>query len=292
MRQHAHRMRRPNRRRRVGAAAFAAALVLLAAAALVGRSLSTSSPGDLAAGPMAAAALEPTPQPTPPATSTPAAAGVSRTLVPAPLAFEAWLPPQPEPVSSLTGYVWPIAHPRLTLPFGPTPWGTLVVDGALFHDGVDLATFCGDRIVATHDGVVMAAGRKFDNFIGWVGSLDAYYQLLNVHHLWNELPIVVIIDDGNTYRSVYAHFSKVVVHAGQHVRAGQLIGYEGMTGHATGCHLHYGMFSPLETATFGIDPKVAADMRLPRFEIARIDPLGVLPYRKGISGAETNLGSG
>ena len=306
MRQHAHPMRRPNRRRRVWIAAVAAALVLLVAAALVWRPPSTSSPGEIAVGPNAAAALEPTtgsaaspdptpsptPEPTLPATGTTVAAAVSARLAPAHIALDAWPPPQPEPVSSLTGYVWPIAHPRLTLPFGPTPWGTRVVDGDLFHDGVDLATFCGDRIDATHEGVVLAAGRQFDNFIGWVGSLGAYYQLLNVHHLWSELPIVVIIDDGNTYRSVYAHFSKVVVTAGEHVHAGQLIGYEGMSGHATGCHLHYGMFSPLETATFGIQPKVAKDMRLPRLEIARIDPLGVLPYRKGISGSETNLGSG
>ena len=165
-----------------------------------------------------------------------------------------------------------------------------MVDGRLFHDGVDLATFCNDRIMATHDGVVLAAGRQFDTFIGWVGSLGAYYHRLNVHHLWPELPIVVIIDDGNTYRSVYAHFWKVVVHPGQRVHAGQLIGYEGMTGHATGCHLHYGIFSPYETATFGIQPKVAKDMRLPRLEIARIDPLLVLPYRRGLSGSAKNLG--
>ena len=274
------------------AVAAAAALVLLAAAALVWRPPSTSSPGKLTAGPLAAAALEPAPVPTPSATGMPAATGVAGHSVPAHIANDALLLPRPEPITSLTGYVWPIAHPRLTLPFGPTSWGTRVVDGDLFHDGVDLATFCGDRIVATHDGVVLAAGRHFDDFIGWVGSLDAYDQLLNVHDLWNELPIVVIVDDGNTYRSVYAHFSKVVVHAGQWVHAGQLIGYEGMSGHATGCHLHYGMFSPLENATFGIDPKVAKDMRLPGLEIARIDPLGVLPYRKGISGTETNLGSG
>ena len=202
------------------------------------------------------------------------------------------LPTAPEPLSLLTGYVWPIAHPRLTLPFGPTSWGTRIVDGRLFHDGVDLATFCGDRIVAAHDGVVLAAGRHFDNYIGWVGDLTAYYKLLDAKQMWNDLPNVVIIDDGNTYRSVYAHFSRVVVHVGEHVRAGQLIGYEGMTGHATGCHLHYGIFSPLETATFGIEPSVAKSLRLPTKEIARVDPLLVLPYRAGISGPTENLGSG
>jgi murein DD-endopeptidase MepM/ murein hydrolase activator NlpD len=230
-----------------------------------------------------------TPQTTAPATGVdprgPSAA--STHLIPARIAMDS---PTPAPVSSLTGYVWPIAHPRLTLPFGPTPWGSRVVDGHLFHDGVDLATFCNDRIMATHDGVVLAAGRQFDDLIGWVGNLGAYYHRLNVHHLWPDLPIVVIIDDGNTYRSVYAHFWKVVVHPGQHVHAGQLIGYEGMTGHATGCHLHYGIFSPYQTATFGIVPKVAKDMRLPTLEIARIDPLLVLPYRRGLSGSAKNLG--
>ena len=67
------------------------------------------------------------------------------------------------------------------------------------------------------------------------------------------LPIVIVIDDGDGYRSIYAHFSKVVVKRGDVVKAGDFLGYEGMTGHASGCHLHYGLFSPLETATFGMD---------------------------------------
>jgi hypothetical protein len=52
-----------------------------------------------------------------------------------------------------------------------------------------------------------------------------------------------------------------------------------MTGRASGCHVHYGLFSPLETATFGIDPDVVKRLRLPDTQIARIDPLLVLPQR-------------
>ena len=72
------------------------------------------------------------------------------------------------------------------------------------------------------------------------------------------LPIVVVIDDGNGYRSIYAHFGKITVKTGQTVKAGDLLGYEGRTGHASGCHLHYGLFSPFETASFAIDPAIRA----------------------------------
>jgi murein DD-endopeptidase MepM/ murein hydrolase activator NlpD len=185
------------------------------------------------------------------------------------------------------GYVWPIAHPRLTLPFGPTAWGTRVVDGQRFHDGVDLATFCGDRIGAAHAGTVLVAGRHYDQFMGWVGDLAPYFRLLDQKHLWMTLPIVVVIDDGNGYRSVYAHFGRVVVTAGQQVRAGQLIGYEGMSGHASGCHLHYDLFSPLELATMAIRPDVVARMKVPAAEIARIDPLAILPPKPGINAPAT-----
>jgi murein DD-endopeptidase MepM/ murein hydrolase activator NlpD len=177
----------------------------------------------------------------------------------------------------LTGYRSPLAHGRLTLPFGPSTWGSRIVDGTSFHDGIDLATFCGDHVVAAHDGTVLAAGRRYDDVMGWVGDLGAYKTRLDRRHLWLTLPIVIVIDDGNGYRSIYAHFSKVVVKRGQAVKAGQFIGYEGMTGRASGCHVHYGLFSPLETATFEIDPDVVKRMKLPAEQIARIDPVLVLP---------------
>jgi murein DD-endopeptidase MepM/ murein hydrolase activator NlpD len=188
-------------------------------------------------------------------------------------------PPSPTPAlpESLTGYQSPLPHGRLTLPFGASAWGSRIVDGTTFHDGIDLATFCGDRIVAAHDGRVLAAGRRYDDQMGWVGDLGPYKQRLDKKHAWMTLPIVIVIDDGNGYRSIYAHFGKVVVKRGQAVLAGQLIGYEGRTGRASGCHVHYGLFSPLETATFEIDPDVVKRMKVPDRQTARIDPLRVLP---------------
>ena len=183
------------------------------------------------------------------------------------------------PTALLSGYRWPLAHGRITQPFGASAGGTLVVHGQLFHDGLDIATFCGDHVVAAHDGLVIAAGRKVDPWMGWIGSLAPSVKHRDARHTWNTLPIIIVIDDGNGYRSVYAHFNQVVVHVGDRVRAGQFIGYEGATGFATGCHVHYGLFNPLETARMELSPAVAKRTKLPPYEIARIDPLLVLPAR-------------
>ena len=170
--------------------------------------------------------------------------------------------------TSLSGYRWPLPKGRLTQDFGPTASASRIVNGKPFHDGIDLATFCGDRIVAAHDGVVLAASRRFDHAIGWLGDLTRYYKRLDAKKLWKTLPIVVVIDDGNGYRSMYAHFEKVVVKRGQRVRAGDFLGYEGRTGNASGCHLHYGLFSPYERGEIQIDRGIAKRMKLPRAEIA------------------------
>src|SRR5262245_50717984 len=81
-------------------------------------------------------------------------------------------------VDLLSGYQWPLAHPRITQPFGPAAFGSTMVHGKPFHDGIDLATFCGDRVRAAHSGRVIAAGRHFDDLIGWVGDLEPYYRRL------------------------------------------------------------------------------------------------------------------
>jgi murein DD-endopeptidase MepM/ murein hydrolase activator NlpD len=177
----------------------------------------------------------------------------------------------------LTGYRWPLANGVITSPFGPSPFGALLVDGERFHDGIDVASFCGDAVVAAHDGRVLAAGRRFDAWIGWIGSLGPHERRMNKLGRWSELPIAMIIDNGDGYRAIYAHFNAVSVRVGQYIHAGQQIGWEGATGFATGCHVHFGLFSPLEGSRFELRPDVHRRTKYPRYEIARIDPLLVLP---------------
>ena len=273
--------RRGRGRRRLSVAA--SAIVVLG---IAGGIASTLANGPLASvGAVAGAVGTPDPSMQPAgfvAQPSVSAAGVAPTSQPsvAPTATPAPTPtaaPTPLPPDELTGYRSPLPHGRLTLPFGPSPWGSREVGGRSFHDGIDLATFCGDRVVAAHDGTVLAAGRKFDAYMGWVGDLRRYVQRLDRKHLWMTLPIVIVIDDGNGYRSIYAHFGKVVVKKGQTVAAGDLLGFEGMTGRASGCHVHYGLFSPLERSTFRIEPAVVKRMLVPDRQIARIDPALVLP---------------
>jgi murein DD-endopeptidase MepM/ murein hydrolase activator NlpD len=258
--------------------------------------------GDVTIGPLAgtaqpAGAVLPasaTAQPTSTTASAPEGPGASPTSRPTtrPPATPVGLPARAEPAEApgllgdgphapsprlLTGYRWPLANGVVTGPFGPSPLGAVIVGGGRFHDGLDIASFCGDRVVAAHDGLVLAAGRKFDPFIGWIGSLGPHTRRMNRLGLWWELPITVIIDDGDGYRAIYAHLNAVSVKPGQWVRAGHQIGWEGATGFATGCHVHFGLFSPLETRRFELRPDVVGRTKYPRWEVARIDPQLVLP---------------
>ena len=266
--------RATNRRRRLGA------VLLGGLIASIGVAIATS----LSSGPLTpVGAAQGAGEVTPPPTARPQVvlgASPAPSRLPARVAGPTASPvPTAPPLEGLTGYRWPLPRGRLTLPFGPSPWGSRMVDGEPFHDGIDLATFCGDRIVAAHGGTVLAAGRRYDEYMGWVGDLRPYLERLEKKQLWSTLPIVVVVDDGNGYRSLYAHFGKVVVKRGAVVKAGQLLGFEGRTGRASGCHLHYGLFSPAEVATFGIDPAVVKRMKVPDRQIARIDPLPVLGER-------------
>ena len=49
----------------------------------------------------------------------------------------------------------------------------------------------------------------------------------------------VVVDHGNGYTTLYAHFSSIAVSVGQRVSQGQVLGAGGRTGYATGNHLHF-----------------------------------------------------
>jgi len=184
-------------------------------------------------------------------------------------------PPAPPP--NLTGYRWPLDHASITNGYGAGRPGSLVLNGRSFHDGIDIASWCGDRITAAHSGEVIAVGRKHLRAVGWLGDIGATRAEFDRLHLWSQQAIAVVINDGNGYRSIYLHLSYTTVEVGEHVKAGQLIGYEGSTGYSTGCHLHYSLFSPLERATLMLDPALAKTSHLPDRITARINPLAVLP---------------
>ncbi|HBG71463.1 MAG: hypothetical protein A2W93_14520 [Bacteroidetes bacterium GWF2_43_63] len=88
--------------------------------------------------------------------------------------------------------------------------------GSQFHPGIDLAGKIGTPIYATGDGVV----------IDPLGSMTGY-------------GIVIVIDHGYGFRTLYAHLSKKLVKEGEVVKRGQEIGKLGNTGPSTGPHLHY-----------------------------------------------------
>lgn len=85
------------------------------------------------------------------------------------------------------------------------------------HMGVDYGAKGGTPILATADGIVQYAGKK-----GGYGK-------------------TIILRHGGIYTTLYAHLSKLAkgVRSGKPVEQGQVIGYVGHTGWATGDHLHY-----------------------------------------------------
>lgn len=86
------------------------------------------------------------------------------------------------------------------------------------HDGTDLGAACGVAIRAPYGGVVSRLTRN-----------SAYGNRLFLTHG---------TVDGRQVVSGYNHATAYVVATGQHVSAGQVLGYVGSTGRSTGCHLH------------------------------------------------------
>ena len=86
------------------------------------------------------------------------------------------------------------------------------------HTGTDIACAEGTPILAAADGTVTVV----NGLDSWGGSYGYYIQ----------------IDHGGGLETLYAHCSSICVTTSQQVQAGQVIGYVGHTGRATGSHLH------------------------------------------------------
>lgn len=104
------------------------------------------------------------------------------------------------------GFIWPIRG-RVTSGFGRR--------GGRMHEGIDLAARWGTIIRAAESGKVIHSGR-----LGGYGN-------------------VVIIKHMGSYKSIYAHASRLYVRKGELVERGQKIAAVGATGRATGPHLHF-----------------------------------------------------
>lgn len=179
--------------------------------------------------------------------------------------------------NQLTGYGWPLKRAWITSKFGPRDFGNFVViDGVPYHDGLDLATHCGDEVYATHDGRVLANDRTYDRYIGYHGKPEAIYERLERLGRVNALAIAVVIDDGNGYRSVYMHLKEATVEPGQYVRRGDQIGVEGATGAATGCHVHYALIR-MDGEWQGVLPRLWK-YGYPERIREHVDPMDVLPW--------------
>jgi murein DD-endopeptidase MepM/ murein hydrolase activator NlpD len=90
------------------------------------------------------------------------------------------------------------------------------------HEAVDLGGSEGNPVYASDSGVVVYSG-------------------------WNDwgYGLVVVIDHGNGWQTLYAHMSQINVVCGQAAFQGNVIGLVGCTGNCSGPHLHFEMRSDL-----------------------------------------------
>ena len=91
------------------------------------------------------------------------------------------------------------------------------------HDGWDLGLYY-EPVLAAADGTV--------SFSGWAVPGCATCSSGQT----------VRVDHGNGFDTYYGHLWRIDVSTGQHVARGQVLGISGMTGAATGEHLHFGVY--------------------------------------------------
>jgi murein DD-endopeptidase MepM/ murein hydrolase activator NlpD len=132
-------------------------------------------------------------------------------------------------IGAVGGLQWPVIGP-ITQGFGPSPYP---FEPAVTYHGVSYAHF--------HTGIDIAAPFESPIRAAAAGKV-IFAQLFVPNQLHASYGLCVIIMHSSTLSTLYAHLDNTLglrVHTGQIVSAGQIIGYEGVTGNTTGPHLHF-----------------------------------------------------
>lgn len=192
------------------------------------------------------------------------------------------LGPRSRPPAELKGYAWPTRGGRIIGWFGPSKSGFIEIEGRRMHEGLDIGSTCGAQVTAAHKGEVLAAGRDFAGAMGFdatraeIGRFTRRLdRKLGKAGAKEALPISVIIDDGNGYRSVYKHLADVTVKKGDKVKRGAVIGHVGQTGGVTPCHVQYELVR-MDGEWLRVADREARDLGYPRWIRERVDPTLVL----------------
>lgn len=119
---------------------------------------------------------------------------------------------------------WPVDGAKITQYFGNTAFARSGAYAGKGHNGIDIGARTGTPIKAALGGTVMSTG-----------NTDAVRGCYS-YGKW------VMIKHGNGLATLYAHLSQINVSSGQTIARGQVLGYSGATGYATGPHLHFGVY--------------------------------------------------
>ena len=119
---------------------------------------------------------------------------------------------------------WPLDVVRITQYFGNTPFAQTGAYNGKGHNGIDLAASIGTPVKAALSGTILGTG-----------NTDAVRGCYSFGK-W------VMIKHANGLNTMYAHLSQINVSQGQAVSTGDVLGYSGETGYATGPHLHFGVY--------------------------------------------------
>ena len=105
------------------------------------------------------------------------------------------------------------------------------------HHGIEFLNSAGTPVLAAGDGVVLVAGDDLETLYSPYPNF--YGNLIVLEHPVPAEIAEVIPDSPEFIYTLYAHLSEILVEEGDSVQTGQEIGLVGMSGSATGSHLHF-----------------------------------------------------